>query len=67
MRGSLHERWDATLFEEFRFKDDPGDLFLHQAEVGLAYKASNWLNLGLNYRQVYEKKEGDWKGRTGPM
>lgn len=42
--------------EEFRFQEPDFKFYYHHSDLGLSYKFYEWLDLGLNYRQIYEKK-----------
>lgn len=55
-----------TLEEEFRFGDDANDFYYHHYDLGIVYDLNKNLSLGLNYRQVYEKKKGKFKEENRP-
>lgn len=56
----------VTLEEEFRFGDDANDFYYHHYDAGFVYSLNKNLNLGMNYRQVYEKKKGKFKEENRP-
>ncbi len=60
--------WKFTFQEEFRLKESGGHLYYHHSEVGFVYKSfADWIDLGFNYRQVFEKdSEGEWKQENRP-
>jgi hypothetical protein len=64
--GRLSERWKAKLQQDFRFDQDSGSLFLHQTDAGLAYAVTEWLDMGVNYRQIYQKDSGEWLEENRP-
>lgn len=66
MEGNISEKWKVKLEEEFRFGDDAREFYYQHSDLGLSYNCCEWFRLGLNYRQVYEKKEGDWKEENRP-
>jgi hypothetical protein len=66
IEGSLAENWKVKLEEEFRFGDNMGKFYYHHTDGSLTYKLTNWFHLGLNYRQIYEKKNGKWQEETRP-
>ncbi|MDP3787143.1 MAG: DUF2490 domain-containing protein [Candidatus Omnitrophota bacterium] len=55
-----------TLEEEFRWGDDASDFYYHHYDAGFVYSVNKNLDLGVNYRQVYEKKKGDFKVENRP-
>ncbi|MDD4894159.1 MAG: DUF2490 domain-containing protein [Candidatus Omnitrophica bacterium] len=46
-----------TLEEELRFGDDASELYYYYFDIGYAYDVNKNLTLGLNYRQIYDKKQ----------
>lgn len=54
----INKNSKITLEQEFRFADDASDFFYHHYDGGYVYTINKFLDLGLNYRQVYEKKQG---------
>lgn len=54
----INNKSKIILEEEFRFADDANDFFYHHYDGGYVYTVNKFLDLGLNYRQVYEKKQG---------
>ncbi len=55
-----------TLEEEFRFGDDASDFFYQHYDAGFVYTLNKNLDLGINYRQVYEKKKGEFEAENRP-
>lgn len=64
--GNLHENWEVKLDEEFRFGDAMRYLYYHHTDGGVTYRLTHWSDLSLNYRQIYEKKVGEWKQEKRP-
>jgi len=55
-----------TLEEEFRWADNAGEFFYHHYDAGFVYSINKHIDLGANYRQVYEKKKGDFREENRP-
>lgn len=62
----INDKMKLALEEEFRFGDDAGDFYYQHYDIGFVYSLNSNLDLGLNYRQVYEKKNGDFKEENRP-
>ncbi|MDD5432738.1 MAG: DUF2490 domain-containing protein [Candidatus Omnitrophica bacterium] len=62
----INNKFKATMEEELRLGDDGGNLYYQHYDVGIVYAAQKWLDLGLNYRQIYEKKGSDFKEENEP-
>ena len=63
----LADYWKLAFEEEFRFERD-ATLFYHYSDVGITYTGlADWLDLGLNYRQVFEKDaNSEWPSENRP-
>lgn len=49
------------LEEEFRFGGDAKDFYYQHSDLGFIYSGfAQWLDLGANYRHIYEKNKGKW-------
>ena len=58
----LNEDYTLTLEEEFRFGDNGGHFYYQHSDIGLTYSGFlSWLDVGLNYRHIYEESSHDWK------
>lgn len=66
IEGNLSENLKVKLEEEFRSGDNIGEFYYHHTDVGLIHRLTDWFYIGLNYRQIYEKKEGEWKEENRP-
>ncbi|MGD9014740.1 MAG: DUF2490 domain-containing protein [Candidatus Omnitrophota bacterium] len=63
----LNDDWKVKLEEEFRLGDDGGNLYYQHSDLGFTYSGlTDWLDLGFNYRQIFEKKSGEWKEEERP-
>ena len=64
----INKDWKFTFEEEFRFGDGAGDLYRHHSDMGFIYRGlGDWIDLGFNYRQVYEKdSKGKWNEEHRP-
>ena len=64
----ISKDWGFTFKEEFRLGESAGHLYHHHSEVGLVYKSlADWIDLGFNYRQAYEKDSaGKWRQENQP-
>jgi hypothetical protein len=56
----------VALEEEFRFADNASKFYYHHYDLGYSYDMNKHFTLGINYRQVYEKKNGDFKIENRP-
>lgn len=64
----LNKDWTATFEEEFRLGDDGGHLYYHHSDAGFLYKGlAKWIDVGFNYREVFEKdSSGEWRQEHRP-
>ena len=61
------EKLTAKIEEQFNFGDNAGDFFYQHLDIGFAYSGlAHWLEAGINYRQIFEEKNGDWKKENRP-
>ncbi len=60
--------WEFTFKEELRFEESARNLYHHHSEAGFVYKSlADWMDLGFNYRQAYEKDSaGKWREENQP-
>lgn len=66
MEGKPSEKWKVKVEEEFRYGSNLKEFYYQHTDCGLTRKLTDWFNLGLNYRQIYEKKEGVWQQENRP-
>jgi len=64
----IDKDWKFTFKEEFRLKESGGHLYHHHSDIGFVYKnLADWIDLGFNYRQVFEKdSKGRWRQENRP-
>jgi hypothetical protein len=64
----INKEWKFTVDEEFRLGDDAHRLFYHHTDMGFVYRGlAHWIELGFNYRQVFEKdSKGQWRRENQP-
>jgi len=65
--------WEANdnlkikLEEEFRFGNDASTLYYQHSDLGVTYSGlATWLNIGLNYRQIFEESGTNWLSENRP-
>ena len=66
IEGKLNKGWKVKLEEEFRFGDSMEALYYHHTDLSLTYKLTDWFFLGIAFRQIYEKKNGEWREENRP-
>jgi len=60
----IDKDWKFTFAEEFRLGDDAGDFYYHHSDIGFVYKSlADWIDLGVNYRKVFERDSKDKWGQ----
>ncbi|MDD4201958.1 MAG: DUF2490 domain-containing protein [Candidatus Omnitrophica bacterium] len=63
----IKKSWKVTLAEEFRFGDNSSVLYYEHTDIGIVYSGlAKWLDLGINYRHIYEKNKGKWQLENRP-
>ena len=64
----INKNWDFEFQEELRLNHDGGNLYYDFSDLGLTYKGlADWLELGFNFRKIYEKEEsGEWVTEDRP-
>ena len=63
----LDKHWQLNLEEEFRFGDDAGDFYYQHSDLGATYTGMcNWLDIGFNYRHIFEENNDEWKQENRP-
>ncbi len=66
VEGKLNDRLKLKLEEELRFGDNAGELYYTHTDGGITVSVTDSLDLGMKYRQIYEKKNGKWKEENRP-
>lgn len=66
---SLTEKTSLHGKQALRLKDNGGELATYFGDIGIRYKAQSWLQLGLFYRQLYDKDTdtNDWSAENRPF
>lgn len=64
--SKINKESKITLEEEFRWQDNANDFYYHHYDAGFVYNLNKHFDLGINYRQVYEKKKGKFKEENRP-
>ena len=55
------------LEEEFRFGNNAGTLYYQHSDLGFTYSGfAPWLDIGLNYRQIFEESGTNWLSENRP-
>ena len=62
----INKQLKAKAETEFYFGDDMGEWYYRHIDLGLSYKATDWLELGANYRYLQEKKSDEWMDENRP-
>ncbi|MHC4666297.1 MAG: DUF2490 domain-containing protein [Planctomycetota bacterium] len=64
----INKDWKAEVEEELRFGDEGGTLYYHHTDLGFVYRSlAEWVDVGFNYRQVFQKdSERKWKREDRP-
>ncbi len=64
----IHKDWKITFAEEFWLGDDAGKLYYQHSDIGFVYKSlADWIEMGFNYRQVFQKDGKDkWRQENRP-
>ena len=63
----ISDEWKMNLEEELRLGDDASNLYYHHTDIGVMYSGiTDWLDVGLNYRHVFEEKSSGWKQENRP-
>ena len=63
----INKEWKIGLEEEFRFGNNAGNLYYQHSDIGVSYSGlAEWIDLGINYRLVFEEKNDKWKYENRP-
>ncbi len=60
------EHAKMTLEEEFRWGGSAQDFYYQHYDLGYVHSLNRNVDLGINYCQIYEKKNGDFKEENQP-
>ena len=63
----MGKAWKIQLEEEFRYGNDAGDFYYQHSDLGLSYSGfAKWVDVGVNYRGIFEEKKNDWQYENRP-
>jgi len=63
----LGDNWKASIEEEFRFGDNSSNFYYQHSDLGIVWSGlAEWINLGLNYRHIFEEKNSKWRVENRP-
>ncbi len=64
----INKDWKFKFQEELRLEEGAGTLYYHHSDAGVVYSGlADWIDLGLYYRQVFEKDSGGkWRWENRP-
>jgi len=58
--ADLNDNWKCVFEQEFRLGDDGSNLYYEHSDLGLVYSGvADWIDLGVNFRLIYEKDSHD--------
>ena len=65
---NIAKDWSGKFEEEYRFGNDGGIFYYNHSGLGFVFSGlADWLDLGLNYRQVFEKDgKSEWRQENRP-
>ncbi len=66
IKGKIGKETTLKIEEEFRMADSWRHLYYYHTDLGVDYRITDWINLALFYRQIYETKQGTWKEENRP-
>ena len=66
IEAKITKNLKVKVEEELRFGDNISEIYYTHIDGGFAYNVTEGLALGVNYRQVCEKKKGKWKEENRP-
>jgi len=64
----FNKNWQVEFQEEFRFGRNVRHLYYQHSDIGFTrLNVKSWLDVGFNYRQIFEKdNKGDWTKENSP-
>jgi hypothetical protein len=66
LEKQINKELKIILEEETRLGQDMGDFAYQHIDAGLMRKMTNWLDLSLNYRHIFQKKDNAWEEEYRP-
>jgi hypothetical protein len=58
--------WKLKVEEEIRSGNDLHNVYYSHLDVGMTRSVTSWLDFGANFRQIQEKKKGEWETENRP-
>jgi len=59
--------WKISLEEEFYHGDNVGHMYYQHSDLGVTYSGfAKWFDIGIFYRQIFQKINHDWKPENRP-
>lgn len=65
--GKLSDAWSVEGKQEFRFCYNMKEFTSNRTAIGIQYALADWVFLGLNYKQIFDQKEGAWQEENRPQ
>ena len=62
----INKEFRLAFEEEFRWGDNANDFYYHHYDAAFIYGVNKYFDVGLGYRQIYEKKKGEFKEENQP-
>jgi hypothetical protein len=60
-RWEVNEDWRLSFEEAWRFNDDASNFYYEHSDIGILYRGlADWIDIGLNYRAIYDRDDNDW-------
>ncbi len=61
---ALNDMWKMTVTQKFHFRD--GEHNKHENVVSFKYKAADWLDVGLGFKQYHKESGHEWQRENRP-
>lgn len=63
----IKDDWKFKIEEEFRFGDNVKRFYYQHSDFGITYSGlAKWLDVGVNYRLIFEEKSDKWNTEHRP-
>ncbi|MDD3375128.1 MAG: DUF2490 domain-containing protein [Candidatus Omnitrophica bacterium] len=63
----IADDWKLSLEEEFYQGDNASGMYYQHSDLGLTYSGfAKWFDVSVNYRQIFQKSNGDWSPENRP-
>lgn len=69
VQAKLSERWEAKVEVESKYRNDMSEYYDFEFMPWLAYRFTDWLKLGMGWRELYSRKAGshNWDVEHRPL